>query len=95
MIVLSVRIRCKKEKVGEVLPYFSTFVIRARSEHGCIQYDLFQGKDDPQTFYFFEKWADHGAFDRHSSQPYLREFHDRFDELMERPNDILFLTQIR
>lgn len=94
MIVLSVRILCKKAKVEEARAFFSTFVPRARGEHGCIQYDFFQGKEDPHIFYFFEKWSDQEAFDLHSNQSYLREFHARFGELLEQPNDVLFLSQI-
>ena len=94
MIVLAVTIRCKKEKITEAHRFFSSFVPCARGETGCLQYDLFQSKDDPQIFYFFEKWADQTTFDLHSSQSYLKEFHARFAELLEQPNHVLYLTPI-
>ena len=94
MIILAVNIRCKKEKVEEARAFFSSFVARARGETGCMQYELFQAQSDPQIFYFFEKWADQAAFDLHSAQPYLKEFHSRFDELLEQPNQVLFLSPL-
>lgn len=94
MIVLAVTIRCKKEKISEAKRFFSAFVERARSEPGCVHYDLFQGRDDAQIFYFFEKWADAESFEIHSRQPYLGEFHDRFGELLEEPNKLLYLSPI-
>ena len=90
MVVLAVTIRCKKEKAKEAKAFFESFVARARAEVGCVQYDLFQAKNDPQVFYFFEKWADQHTFDLHSAQPYLQEFHSRFDELLEQKNHVLF-----
>lgn len=94
MVILAVSIRCKKEKVSESRDFFSSFVPWARSEPGCLQYDLFQAEGDPQVFYFFEKWADQETFDRHSAMPYLQEFHARFDELLEQKNQVLYLKPL-
>jgi quinol monooxygenase YgiN len=94
MVILAVTIRCKKEKKDEAKEFFQSFVPRARSEAGCIQYDLMQADDDEQKFYFFEKWADRATFDLHSQQPYLKEFHSRFSELLAQPNEVTYLAQI-
>lgn len=95
MIVLAVNIRCKKEKVEEARSFFSSFTSRARAEDGCIQYDLFQAQEDPQVFFFFEKWSDERSFKLHSEQSYLKEFHARFDELLETRNQVLFLKSLQ
>lgn len=94
MKILAVTIKVKKEKIDEALKFFSTFVEPSRSEKGCVQYDLLQCENDPQIFYFFEKWADEKAFQAHSQQPFLTEFRNRFDELLECPNHILWLKPV-
>ena len=91
MVVLAVTIHIKKEKIAEASDFFSTFVPRARSEKGCVQYDLFRAKENTSVFYFFEKWVDKESFDLHSDQPYLKEFHARFDEFLAQPNHVLYL----
>lgn len=94
MVVLAVTIRCRKEKVEVANNFFAAFVPRARSESGCVQYDLFHAKDDPSVFHFFEKWADQESYDLHSRQPYLIEFRARFEELLAEPNRVLYLLPI-
>ena len=94
MKVLAVTIRVKKNKIEEAQNFFRTFVSPSRSEAGCIQYDLFQSSDDPQIFYFFEKWKDDKAFDVHCAQPFLADFQSRYVELLEEPNKLLWLNQL-
>lgn len=92
MVILAVKIRCRPNQIESAEKLFSTFPSQATNERGCIQYELFRSEKDPQLFYFFEKWADQKSFDEHSEQPYLKEFHRRFDELLECPNEVLFLN---
>lgn len=92
MIVLAVKIRCKASHIDETARLLGTFPAKANAEPGCIQYELFRATKDPQVFFFFEKWESQAAFDEHSQQPYLKEFHSRFGELLETPNEVLFLS---
>jgi len=92
MIVLAVKIRSKAEKIEETAQFLGKFPEKANQEPGCLQYELLRGARDPQLFFFFEKWEDQTALDRHNTQSYLKEFHTRFDELLECPNEVLFLT---
>jgi len=94
MKVLAVTIKVKKDKVEVAESFLRSFLEPSRSEKGCIQYDLFQSTEDRQIFYFFEKWKDDQAIEEHGSQPFLKEFHDRFDELLEEPNQILWLSPV-
>jgi len=94
MITLSVYITCKSEKAKEARRFFESFVGKARSEPGCIQYDLYQVEGETSHFYFFEKWKDKPAFEAHSSQDYLVEFKRRYSELLEKPNQVTFLIDI-
>lgn len=92
MIVLAVKIRSKANQIETTATLLGAFPAKANKEPGCIQYELFRGAKDPQLFFFFEKWESQAALDEHSRQPYLKEFHSRFAELLEVPNEVLVLN---
>jgi len=94
MKVLAVTIRVKKDKIKISKSFFQSFIKPSRAEAGCVEYDLFQSATDEQVFYFFEKWKDDQAFQEHSSQSFLQEFKERYQELLEEPNKLLWLTPI-
>ncbi|MCB0356404.1 MAG: antibiotic biosynthesis monooxygenase [Bdellovibrionales bacterium] len=94
MKILAVTIKVKKDKIQDAKNFFLTFVEPSRSEEGCVQYDLLQSEDNPQIFYFFEKWVDEKAYQLHSQQSFIGEFRNRFDELLECPNQLLWLLPI-
>ena len=94
MIVLSVTIKIKEEKIQEAKEFFSSFVAPSQAEEGCLQYELFQGAKDKQVFHFFEKWRDQKALDKHNEQPFLRQFLDRVEDLLAAPAEILFLEKV-
>ena len=92
MIVLAVKIHCRPDKIEETARFLGEFPAKANREPGCLQYELFRGAKDPQLFFFFEKWESQAALDAHNRQSYLKEFHARFTELLDRPNEVLFLA---
>ena len=94
MIILAVTVRPKPEKAAETLALLSTFPALAQKEKGCVQYEFFVAKDLPDTFYFFEKWADEESYQLHRKQVYLSNFRERGPELLTRPNEVVFLRPV-
>lgn len=92
MIVLAVKIRAKADKTDTVRGMLQGFVPQAQAEKGCVQYELFESRDDKGLFFFFEKWADETAYQTHRQVPYLVALRERASELLERPNEVLFLN---
>jgi len=41
----------------------------ARSEPGCLYYDVYQQRDEPDTFYIVDGWASQAAVEAHSAHP--------------------------
>lgn len=62
------RVRCaeNRDRVRELL---LEYVEPARQEPGCLYYDIFQGKDDPDVFYILDGWKDQEAVDAHVKHP--------------------------
>lgn len=94
MKILAVTVKIKKTKIDEAKRFFRSFIAPSRAESGCVQYEALQSTDNPQIFYFFEKWKSPEAFKAHNAQPFLIEFHNRFGELLEEPNQRLWLNPI-
>jgi quinol monooxygenase YgiN len=95
MLILAVTIRCKPEKAEAARQFFATFTEKARSEPGCVHYEFFQGRDEPATFFVFEKWSSQADFDTHCQTDYVKRFHERFDELLVKPkNELLYLKPL-
>lgn len=65
-----------------------------REELGCIDYTLFEQADAPGTFYMRESFTDRAALNAHVATPYFQAFAKRFDELLDRPLQLIFLTEV-
>jgi len=94
VIVLTVKIRSKKDKIDQTRALLKSFVAPSQAEKGCVQYELFEGAKDSQIFYFFEKWESQAAFELHSQQPFLKKFRELYGELLEQPNELLPLRVV-
>ena len=52
-------------------------------EKGYVNYDLHQGDEDPDAFFFYENWESGRDLDAHLTAPHLREFAARIPELLD------------
>ncbi|MDQ1650747.1 MAG: hypothetical protein QOG60_2804 [Frankiaceae bacterium] len=52
-------------------------------ERGYVNYDLHQGVEDEDAFFFYENWESGGDLDAHLSAPHLTEFAARIPDLLD------------
>ena len=52
-------------------------------EDGCVNYDLHQGVEDPDAFFFYENWESGEHLDAHLATPHLTELAARIPELLD------------
>ena len=52
-------------------------------EDGYVNYDLHQGVEDPDTFFFYENWESPEHLDAHLATPHLVRFADIMDGLLD------------
>ncbi len=50
-------------------------------EKGYVNYDLHQGVEDPDTFFFYENWESGDDLDAHLAASHLTDFASRLPEL--------------
>jgi len=52
-------------------------------EKGYVNYDLHQGIEDPDQFFFYENWESDADLDAHLDAPHLRDFAARIPHLLD------------
>lgn len=62
-------------------------------EKGYVNYDLHQGVEDPDLFFFYENWETGEDLDAHGGSPHLQTFAARIPELLD--EDGLTVTRLR
>lgn len=55
-----------------------------RDEPGNINYDLYQGTEDPKVFYLYENWMSKFDLDKHMEMPYFQQMDKEFAETLLR-----------
>lgn len=78
------RFTVKKEKIEEFTRVASKLVTKARTDAGCIAYELFQDQNDKQCFAIIEEWKSPEAFKAHAEAPHSTELGPLLDTTLEK-----------
>ena len=81
----------KKEKLREEL---LKLINPTRSEAGCIEYTLFEDKNESGTFYMREAFENRIAFEAHTATAHFQNFASQINDLMDEPIRLIELQQI-
>lgn len=69
----------------------SAIIPRVRSEPGCLRYELHVDKADEHRLIMVEAWESEAALAAHVAAPAFQSLAARFDELLDRPLEIIHL----
>ena len=72
-VVLSIRWVAREGEGDTVEDILRRIAPLARAEPGCLQYEVHQHADDPNTFVLFERYVDEAALEAHAASPYVQE----------------------
>lgn len=75
-IHLTVILKSKAESIETFKSLLLDLVQKSTKEAACLQYDLHQSTQEPNTFIFHEIWKNQTGLDHHNQQPYLQSFFD-------------------
>lgn len=92
-----VSIAVLKAKTGQreaLRDALSALVAPTRQEPGCLDYTLFELRDEPGSFYMRESFQDQTALDAHFATPYFQAFEKRSGELLDAPIRLVFLEKV-
>jgi quinol monooxygenase YgiN len=73
-INLTVILKSKPESIETFKSLLLDLVQNSKKETACLQYDLHQSDEEPNTFIFHEVWENQDGLDLHNQQSYLQTF---------------------
>ncbi|MFV8343892.1 putative quinol monooxygenase [Flavobacterium sp. XS2P39] len=76
-INLTVILKSKPESVESLKSLLLDLVQNSKKEIACIQYDLQQSIEEPNTFIFHEIWENQNGLDNHNQQAYIQSFFEK------------------
>lgn len=74
MMVRLVKMRFKEEEIESFKEFFMTAKSRIRSFDGCEHLELWQDRQDPQTFFTYSHWRDEAALELYRQSDTFLEF---------------------
>lgn len=78
----------KEGKAAELRSSLLSLVQPTREEAGCIIYNVYETKDG--SFLLYEVWRSQEDLEKHFQKPYLKDFVNKIDDLLEGKNDAHF-----
>ncbi len=83
LLTVIAHMRAAPDKRDELRAALEALVEPTSREKGYVNYDLHQGIEDPDQFFFYENWESDADLDAHLDAPHLRDFAARIPELLD------------
>jgi quinol monooxygenase YgiN len=87
-------VRSKPEHREHVKQLLLELVEPARSENGCLYYDLYQDENAPDTFILLDGWTSKETFALHAVHPNVPRVVDQMLPLLSHPITQIYLTRL-
>lgn len=71
MLITTAKWRIQSGKRQAWIDLVRSLLEPSNNEPGCISYTMYEGLYEPNTFFFFEEWQDHAAFEQHLVSPHV------------------------
>ena len=81
MVIVTGRAQIHPQGLAEAMALCLEHVRRSRGEPGCISHAVHQDVEDPCSLFFFERWTDRAALERHFAVPESGQFVGRLSRL--------------
>lgn len=73
-LAIVARIEAKKDRVELVKAELLKLIEPTRKEEGCLQYDLHQDNENPELFFFYERWVSRELLQTHLENTHIKEY---------------------
>lgn len=96
MITKRVTFIAKKEYVSELKELLEMMVVPSKMENGCLNYNIYQYKENPQKFTAVETWRDEKSLNGHKTSPHYKVYKKYFEQYCEKKytDELDFLVTI-
>lgn len=82
------RLVAQTESVEELKLALSALVTPVRQQAGCLQYELWQDRSEPNHFVFLEVWESQAALDAHAASQLMQTAGATISSLLVAPAEI-------
>jgi (4S)-4-hydroxy-5-phosphonooxypentane-2,3-dione isomerase len=66
-----------------------------RDEPGCLRFDIFRDRADPDTYHFLEVYADDEAFNAHGQTPHFARWRAAAAQVVAEPPTLIHLDPVQ
>ena len=73
-LTIVAKIIAKKDKITFIKEELIKLIEPTLKEEGCINYDLHQDNDKPETFLFYENWVNRELWQKHMNNDNLKAY---------------------
>lgn len=87
-------VRAKTEHRDKVHHLLLELVDPARAEPGCLYYDLYQQRDQPDTFRIVDGWVSAAAIEAHAAHPNVPRVVEQLLPLLDTPLEVITNTRV-
>ena len=95
MIAIVAKQKVKNEEIETFIEIAKKLVKETHKyDEGCIHYDLFQDKNNPQIFTFIEKWENQDALNKHMQSDHFKKLLPQLEKLRIEVAEVDFYTQV-
>lgn len=83
MIVISAVMKAKEGSGDDLEKVIKTYAPKFLQDPGCIEYKAHRRLDNPNSFFFYEKYENDEALKFHSSAPHFKEMFGAMKALLD------------
>ncbi|MDN5626514.1 Major royal jelly protein [Epilithonimonas bovis DSM 19482] len=94
MDVATGKLRELFKDIPEVSPAKGFISYVDHKEQGCVQYDLHQDQDQPEVFFFYERWESREILEQHLKTDHLNTWGDQQKELLAAPMEVFIMDKL-
>lgn len=94
LVTVIATLKAKAGREDELRAALTSLVEPTRSEDGNVNYDLYESREQPGLFYFYENWRSAEALNQHMQSPALQAGLASTGELLDGPLTVARLKRI-
>jgi len=94
MIVITAVMKAKEGSGDDLARVIKEYVPKFSDDPGMVLYQPHRRADNPNIFFFYEKYKDNEALSYHSSAPHFKEMFRAMKPFLDGPADIALYSEL-
>ena len=88
ILTITIRIVVKSGMEEKFKQEYLSIIPFILNEEGCINYNLYQSKNDPSRFMLYENWVSQEDYAKHLQMSYMKVVNEKADLFLAEPIEI-------